>query len=44
MKKLFQKHEMKEVDEVNTALSHIKTTLIYKGLDFSILFAEQTEE
>lgn len=35
---------MREVNEVEEALSCIKAALIYKGLDFSVIFAEQTED
>lgn len=42
--KLFQKNEVREVTEVDETLSLIKASLIYKGVDFSIIFAEQTEE
>lgn len=38
--KLFRTHEMREVNEVEEALSCIKAALIYKGLDFSVIFAE----
>jgi len=44
MTKLFKSNETREVDEVEQTLSHIKAALIYKGLDFSIIFAEQSEE
>jgi hypothetical protein len=38
---LFSKpHETRETDEVEQALAQIKATLVYKGLDFSIIFAE----
>ena len=40
MKKLFQENERQEVDEIEAALSYIKAALIYKGLDFSLIFAE----
>jgi len=33
-------HEMREVNEVEEALSNIKAALVYKGLDFSVIFAE----
>lgn len=42
--KLFRAHETREVDEVEQALSNIKAALVYKGLDFSVVFAEQSEE
>ena len=38
--KLFRAHETREVNEVEEALSNIKAALVYKGLDFSIVFAE----
>lgn len=44
MSKLFRPHEQREVDEVEQTLSQIKAALIYKGLDFSIVFAEQSED
>ena len=33
-----------EVDEIEQTLSSIKSALVYKGLDFSIMFAEESEE
>lgn len=42
--KLFRKNETREVTEVDETLSYIKASLIYKGVDFSIIFAEQSEE
>ena len=33
-----------EVDEIEQTLSSIKSGLVYKGLDFSIMFAEESEE
>jgi Ca2+-binding EF-hand superfamily protein len=42
--KLFQKNERREVTEVDETLSLLKANLIYKGVDFSIIFAEETEE
>jgi len=42
--KLFRAHEQREVDEVEQTLGQIKAALVYKGLDFSIIFAEQSEE
>jgi hypothetical protein len=32
------------VTEVDETLSFIKAALIYKGVDFSIIFAEQADE
>jgi len=31
---------MVEINEIDSILQNIKATLIYKGLDFSIVFAE----
>lgn len=42
--KLFRSHEMREVSEVEEALSNVKAALVYKGLDFSVIFAEQTDD
>lgn len=42
--KLFQQFERREVTEVDETLSIIKASLIYKGVDFSVVFAEQAEE
>ena len=44
MGKLFRSHETRETDEVEAALSNIKAALVYKGLDSSIIFAEEQEE
>lgn len=44
MSKLFRPHEQREVDEVDQTLGQIKAALVYKGLDFSIIFAEQSED
>jgi len=44
MSKLFQTQETREIDEVELTLANIKAALIYKGLDFSIIFAEQSED
>jgi hypothetical protein len=44
MSKLFQQQETREIDEVELTLANIKAALIYKGLDFSIIFAEQSED
>lgn len=43
-RKLFQRNERREVTEVDETLSLIKASLIYKGVDFSIIFAEYTED
>jgi len=42
--KLFSEIETNELSEVNQTLSHLKAALIYKGLDFSIVFAENSVE
>jgi hypothetical protein len=44
MTKLFRPHEQREVDEVDQTLGQIKAALVYKGLDFSIVFAEQSDD
>ena len=44
MAKLFRPHEQREVDEVDQTLGQIKAALVYKGLDFSIVFAEQSDD
>jgi hypothetical protein len=44
MGELFRPHETRETDEVEQALAQIKAALVYKGLDFSIVFAEQSDE
>ena len=44
MSKLFQQQETREIDEVEQTLANIKAALIYKGLDFSVVFAEQSED
>lgn len=44
MERVFNQHEMREVDEVELTLSNVKAALVYKGIDFSIVFAEQSEE
>lgn len=38
--KLFNTSETLEINEIDTVLQNLKATLIYKGLDFSIVFAE----
>jgi type I restriction-modification system DNA methylase subunit len=42
--KLFQKNERREVTEVDETLSLIKAALIYKGIDFSTIFAEVSDD
>ena len=42
--KLFTKSEINSVSEVDQTLQHIKAALIYKGVDFGIVFAEQQGE
>lgn len=32
------------MDEIDQTLSQIKAALVYKGLDFSVIFAEQADE
>jgi hypothetical protein len=44
LEKLFRENERREVDEVEQTLANIKAALIYKSLDFSIIFAEQSDE
>jgi hypothetical protein len=44
LEKLFRAHETRETDEVEQTLAQVKAALLYKGLDFSIIFAEQSEE
>ena len=43
MEKLFARHEHQEIDEVEECLANIKAALIYKGIDFAIIFAEEEE-
>jgi hypothetical protein len=31
-----------EINEIDTILQSIKATLIYKGMDYSVIFAEQS--
>lgn len=38
--KLFNVSEIQEINEIDNVLQSLKATLIYKGLDFSIVFAE----
>ena len=40
MNKLFRSGERREADEVEQTLGQIKAALVYKGLDFSVIFAE----
>lgn len=40
--KLFNAAETLEINEIDTILQSIKATLIYKGLDYSVIFAEQS--
>jgi hypothetical protein len=42
--KLFTKSEVQAVSEVDQTLQHIKTALIYKGVDFGIVFAESVAD
>lgn len=42
--KLFSNIETTELSEVDQTLENIKAALIYKGLDFSIVFAENSSD
>ena len=42
--KLFSSFETTDLSEADQTLQHIKAALIYKGLDFSIVFAENSVE
>lgn len=42
--KLFSSFETTDLTEADQTLQHIKAALIYKGLDFSIVFAENSVE
>ena len=42
--KLFTLSEFKDVSEVDLTLSQIKSALIYKGVDFGIIFAEANDD
>ena len=42
--KLFSNSEQKEMNVVDQALQKIKAALVYKGLDYSAVFAESTKE
>lgn len=42
--KLFWKDEMMQITEVDHTLQMIKAALIYKGVDFGNIFAEQTAD
>ena len=44
VEKLFTRNEYREVTEVDMTLQLIKASLIYKGVDFGVIFAEQSEE
>ena len=44
MNKLFRAEEQREVDEIDQTLSQIKAALVYKGLDFGVIFAEQADD
>lgn len=44
MGKLFTNHESREVNEVDLTLQLIKAALIYKGVDLSIIFAEDNSD
>ena len=42
--KLFTTTETTEMSEVDQVLMNVKAAMIYKGLDFSIIFAEQAAQ
>lgn len=42
--KLFSENETNELQDVQQTLQHLKASLVYKGLDYSIIFAENTVE
>ena len=42
--KLFNISETTELNEMDVILQNIKAALVYKGLEFSIVFAENTVE
>ncbi len=42
--KLFNSSENIEINEIDNILQNLKATLIYKGLDFSVIFAESESE
>ena len=42
--KLFSNIETNELNEIDQILQNIKAALIYKGLDFSIVFAENSAD
>lgn len=42
--KIFDDHETHELNLIDNILQNIKAALIYKGLDFSIVFAENTND
>ena len=44
MSKLFMKDEVTDISEVDQTLSYLKAALIFKGIDFGIIFAEDTGE
>lgn len=44
MGKLFMKNEHREVDEVDQTLQLIKAALIYKNVDFGVIFGEKTQD
>ena len=44
IEKLFTRNEYKEFSEVDMTLQLLKASLIYKGVDFGVIFAEQSEE
>ena len=40
--KLFSESEVGELNEIDQILQNVKAALVYKGLEFSIVFAENT--
>ena len=44
MSKLFKMGEVRDISEVDETLSCIKAALVFKGIDFAIIFAEENEE
>ena len=44
MGKLFERHESREVNEVDHTLALVKAALIYKGVDLGNVFAEDNTE
>jgi len=42
--RLFEKNETVEICEIDSTLQSIKATMIYKNIDFSVIFAEVVDE